>query len=336
MTTKIEWAEETWNPIVGCSRVSDGCRNCYAERVAHRFRHLPKYTAVTKPEGGWNNQMFFDEKALLMPLSWKKPRRIFVNSMGDLFHENVPFAEIDKVFAIMALCPQHHFIILTKRPKRMRVYMANADVAAGAARWAAHYWGGEDPDAAYEQVFADMQKPLPNVWLGVSVEDQSSAVDRIPYLLDTPAAVRFISAEPLLGEVDLTDLRTFEYDKPGDINCFNGRCYWPSAKGFEDSINSIARYTGKLDWVIVGGESGQGARPMHPDWARKIRDDCEAANVPFFFKQWGLRFPSGQMMADGRVWNVLNENAFCNLAPKMGGNFLDGKKHLEYPKIGGS
>ena len=286
--TGIEWADATWNPTVGCSLVSPGCTNCYAMRAAWRLHHAEKYAGLTelagaRPRPVWTGVVRLDEAALDIPLRWRRPRRIFVNSISDLFHESLPDVAIDRVFAVMALAPQHTFLVLTKRAARMREYIDMAasrvwrQVGETPDEWrvrridgdpvipclAAHgaRWGGEQP------------WPLCNVWLGVSVEDQARADERIPDLLATPAAKRFISAEPLLGPIDiavamLTDAGLevlFAKYEAGELR--NGR--------------------GSLDWVIVGGESGAGARPMHPDWARSLRDQCAAADVPFFFKQWG-------------------------------------------------
>ena len=252
--TRIEWTDATWNPITGCSVVSPGCTNCYAMRLAGtRLRHHPTRAGLTtdsKAGPVWNGKVRFNEPALLQPLQWKRPRMIFVCAHGDLFHEAVPDEWIDQVFAVMALCPQHTFQVLTKRAERMRGYMHSLSgrswvVIAGRARWSA------------------MPTILPNVWLGVSAEDQARAQERIPDLVGTPAAKRFVSCEPLLGPIDMETI---------DI----GDSWGPGAT---------------LDWVIVGGESGKGARPMHSDWARSLRDQCAAAGVPFFFKQWGEWLP---------------------------------------------
>jgi len=270
-TSKIEWTDATWNPVTGCTLVSEGCRNCYAARLAAtRLKHHPsrkglarlaadgeaKFTGEVRLNGDWLDQ----------PLGWKRPRRIFVCAHGDLFHEAVPDEWIDAVFAVMALAPRHTFQLLTKRPGRMRAYLAapwiDGDVAGTLARYAAQYrvWIGLphiDEAAAGRRAPG---WPLANVWLGVSVEDQRAAGERIAVLLDTPAAIRFVSAEPLLGPVDLS--------------------------------RYLTQGTRHLDWVICGGESGPGARPMHPDWARSLRDQCAAAGVPFFFKQWGAWAPA--------------------------------------------
>lgn len=269
--TGIEWADATWNPTTGCTKVSAGCDNCYAETLAERFRGTPGHYF----EHGFDLQMRPDK--LDQPLRWKRPRRIFVNSMSDLFHDQVPDWYIATVFAVMALAPQHTFQVLTKRHARMRSLLTSK------TRY--NEQGGYVPgfDAMVRNAAANMRNnarradwpdvdktpwPLPNVWLGVSAEDQRWADIRIPVLLDTPAAVRFVSAEPLLGPIDLR-CGNADYSTCGS----NGACDMSMIKG--------------LDWVIVGGESGRAARPMHPDWARSLRDQCATAGVPFFMKQAG-------------------------------------------------
>lgn len=255
--TKIEWTDATWNPIIGCSRVSEGCRNCYAEGIAGRFGNGSPtvYSGLTQIVNGrsvWTGEIK-ETKQLLQPLGWKKPKRVFVNSMSDLFHKNVTDEMRDRIFAVMALAPQHIFQVLTKRPERMLAYMTEAQPQV----WDAMT---RTPHRTVNRVGgAALAWPLPNVWLGVSVENQAAADERIPLLLQTLAAVRFISAEPLLGPILL------DFPRAGRL---------PS-----------------VDWVIVGGESGPGARPMHPDWARGMRDQCVAAGVPFFFKQHGEWMP---------------------------------------------
>ncbi|MGB9408210.1 MAG: phage Gp37/Gp68 family protein [Terracidiphilus sp.] len=318
--TGIEWTDSTWNPFIGCSRVSEGCRHCYAERLAGRFSAKTDgvYAGTTKAVNGlqvWTGKINrAPEETLLKPLHWrplvegcrgleksgvlhdprlvcrdcvKRPRRIFVNSMSDLFHENVPDTWIDQIFAVMALCPQHVFQVLTKRPERMLAYFAHD---GGFGRWgyiegcarkiAAELKAPKPPAGTTLAIWGG--RNLPNVWLGVSVENQAAADERIPLLLRTPAAVRFISAEPLLGPVDLEEL--------------------PSASGIGRYLDSLsnagvdkgALIPNKLDWVIAGGESGPGARPMNPDWARSLRDQCVDAAVPFFFKQWGEYSPKNR------------------------------------------
>jgi protein gp37 len=283
--SKIEWTESTWNPIRGCSRVSEGCRNCYAESVAYRFsgpgqpyEGLVRIGADGNRKPEWNGQVHFVEEHLLDPLKWKKPRRIFVNSMSDLFHENIRDEWRDKIFAVMALASQHTFQVLTKRPERMRTYIESrmrADIFGRA-------WGVEEKlDKALRKSVHAAYHPLPNVWLGVSVEDQKTANARIPLLLQTPAAVRFISAEPLLGPIDWH----LHIADGSIVNFLTG-----GRVAHVDAVDQSVKGE-RLDWVIVGGESGPKARLMHPDWARRLRNQCQAAGVAFFFKQWGEWIP---------------------------------------------
>jgi protein gp37 len=324
--SKIEWTEATWNPIAGCSVVSPGCTNCYAMRQAHRLASnpaTPHYAGTTQMSRGgpvWTGKIgVAPDNVLTVPLRRRKPTTYFVNSMSDLFHEAVPDEVIDRVFAVMALCPQHRFQILTKRPDRMRGYVSSLHAMAateGRVEKTAEDMieaMGYDSGGASSRVFEAVHDGLPNVWLGVSIEDQRRADERIPHLLATPAAVRFVSAEPLLGPVDLEPW----LDWPdGGCDLPNGRFFgcadceaesWPPCRcpcdrahyhveegprdksGCPEYVHA-ERVT--LDWVIVGGESGPGARPMHPDWARTVRDQCNAAGVPFFFKQWGAWKPT--------------------------------------------
>lgn len=231
--SKIEWCDTTWNVVTGCTKVSEGCRNCYAETMASRFWGDRKFTDVR-----------IHPERLKQPLDWKKPARVFVNSMSDLFHKDIPFEFIDEVFHIMRVADRHTFLILTKRPDIMLKFID---------------WQKKNT------VRFDWRSAHKNIWLGVSVENQKTADERIPLLLQTPAAVRFVSCEPLLGEIDL--------------------------KGWIYKNGMWVDGQKRIDWVIVGGESGKNARPMHPDWARSIRDQCVDAGVPFFFKQWGEWHP---------------------------------------------
>lgn len=306
-TTKIEWTDATWNPVTGCSVISPGCTNCYAMRLAGtRLQHHPSREGLTHDSRGgpvWNGKVRINEQWLEQPLRWRRPRRIFVCAHGDLFHESVLDEWIDRVFAVMALAPQHQFQVLTKRAARMQIHMQKlsddgpserlADTAGrmfgdeADVRVANHINGWSRATFAPDDNPADgtvPRWPLPNVWLGVSVEDQARADERIPDLLATPAAVRFISAEPLLGPVVLRD----NWLLP-DL-----RHHVPDAQ---------------LDWVITGGESGLGARPMHPQWARGIRDQCSAAGVPFFFKQWGAWGPCDHLgdKVDGWPFGCFND-----------------------------
>jgi protein gp37 len=325
MPTKIEWAEETWNPVVGCSKVSEGCRNCYAIRDARRLAGNPNakiravYDGLTVIEGGrpnWSGEVRLVWERLEIPLRRKKPTRWFVNSMSDLFHEKLPDEAIDRVFAVMALCPQHTFQVLTKRPERMLQWAKSLEaVAAEHAPFTKRsvFQGGiyGTTDGAFTaaqvlnlrwlkagggRAFPNHPWPLPNVWLGVSVEDQATADKRIPLLLQTPAAVRFVSYEPALGPVDFNPFLPMP---PGESWSYEV-CH---------AIGSVDPY---LDWIIAGGESGRGARPAEAEWFRAVRDQCVAAGVPFFFKQWGEWSPEGRVgkkaagrLLDGEIWEQM-------------------------------
>ena len=300
-STKIEWTECTWNPIVGCSVVSPGCTNCYAMRTAARLANnpaTPQYRGTVQPSRAgpvWTGKVALAETALMAPLKRREPTTYFVNSMGDLFHDNVPDEWIDRVFAVMALRPQHTFQVLTKRAERMREYVTRLYSKDG-------FLGNAVTNLRltvfpYMMTAEDVREksPFPNVWLGVSAEDQTRANDRIPHLLKTPAAVRFVSCEPLLGPVNL--------------DCLTGRA---TIGDFADQELHQGHWLDPgVDWVIVGGESGPKARPMHLDWARSLRDQCAAAAVPFFFKQWGECDGAGHRVGkiaagrhlDGREWN---------------------------------
>ncbi len=234
--TGIEWTDETWNPVTGCTKVSPGCAHCYAEGVARRL---------------WRGRPFAEvrchEDRLTQPLHWRRPRRVFVGSMSDLFHEAVPDKFIDQVFAVMARCPGHAFQVLTKRPERMRNYIGTPTPSELKRRW---MLAGD--------TFAVPQPPPPNVWLGVSVENQAAADERVPQLLDTPAAVRFASCEPLLGPVDLTWL---DAPKGDGYACHRDALGGRAGRDYQcgwDQPDEIGLPS--LDWVIVGGESGPGAR----------------------------------------------------------------------------
>jgi protein gp37 len=267
MSTGIEWTDETWNPTTGCDRVSPGCDNCYALGMAKRLKAMGSADYQTDGDPKTSGPGFglaIHPHRLDQPLRWKKPRKVFVNSMSDLFHDSVPTEHLAAVFATMAAAPQHTFQILTKRHARMRSLL-NGELRERTSVMLASWWD-EWGDPRYE-VDIDEMWPLPNVWLGVSVENQKWADIRIPELLDTPAAVRFLSCEPLLGPVKLA---------PEWLESDDDTCTCSDTAGCRE-----------IHWLIVGGESGHGARPMHPDWARSLRDQCGAADVPFLFKQWG-------------------------------------------------
>jgi protein gp37 len=271
--TGIEWTDATWNPVTGCSVVSPGCTNCYAMKLAGtRLQHHRSRAGLTVPSKAgpvWNGQVRLNTDWLDQPLRWKRPRKIFVCAHGDLFHENVPDDWIDKVFAVMALAPQHTFQVLTKRAERMREYLSADGCRASILDQWLRLPGPRKNRVTLVNgqpvVETSPRWPLPNVWLGVSAEDQARADERIPLLLQTPAAVRFVSAEPLLGAIDLHSRLCRE----------TGSC------------PSCPRCLGGIDWIILGGESGPGARPMDIDWTRSIVAQCRNAGVPCFVKQLG-------------------------------------------------
>jgi len=296
--TSIEWTDASWNPIVGCTEISPGCANCYAARLAAtRLRETPQYRGLAEIEKHientdygrprWTGELRFHCERLEEPLHWRAPRKIFVCDMGDLFHEDVTRDEIQQVFDVTRNCPQHTFQILTKRAQRMR-----------------------DEVREYHLFYE-----LKNVWLGVSVENQHFADERIPLLLQTPAAVRWISAEPLLGPVEI----------------------WKS-------LPIVTGLQIDVDWVVCGGESGPNARPMHPGWARALRDQCVAAGVPFFFKQWGEWAPQGNAGSGLSLPGVERERTFVghNLGAgqmmlrygkRLAGRLLDGREWNEFPGV---
>jgi protein gp37 len=310
MPTGIQWTDETWNPTTGCKRVSPGCDHCYAfdlhdtRHVAWRRGRFPSAPAqYHKPF----SVIQMHPERLYIPLGWRRPRRVFVNSMSDLWHDDIPGTFLARAFAVMAATPHHTYQILTKRPERMRSLLCNPDFREGVE---VRLMGLADRDARAASNTVDAW-PLPNVWLGVSAEDQQRADERIPVLLDTPAAVRFVSAEPLLGPLDLT-----EYMAPGATarglahyirtghplhggEGANGA--WAECWTCDRVFNDHAR---GLDWVIVGGESGKWHRQMHPDWARDLRNQCAMSGVAFFFKQrGGVTAKAGGRELDGREWN---------------------------------
>jgi len=247
LNSAIEWTDATWNPTTGCDRVSAGCDHCYALTLAKRLKAMGNIRYQIDGSSGTSGIGFgltVHKDKLYEPLSWKKPRRVFVNSMSDLFHPRVPRNLILEIFDVMGEAHQHQFQVLTKRPRRM------APIVEDWCLTRAH-------------------EPLSNVWLGTSVENQEWADRRVPLLVQAPAAVRFLSCEPLLGAITIQD-------------------------------------TTKLDWVIVGGESGPQARSMDAEWVRSLRDQCRSANVAFFFKQWGGRTPkAGGRVLDGRTWDEM-------------------------------
>ncbi|WP_321385697.1 phage Gp37/Gp68 family protein [Rhizobium sp.] len=384
--TKIEWTDATWNPITGCSIVSPGCKNCYAMKLAGtRMKHHASRAGLTNPSKSgpvWNGQVRFNEQWLLQPLQqWKKPRMIFVCAHSDLFAEGVKDEWLDQIFAVMALAPHHTFQVLTKRPERMRDYLTRG-------RWRPVLDFGQDERPSYwiaeaagklwsrlpsknitvpnhvrtfgqeahfqRSIKSESLWPLPNVWLGVSVEDQRRADERIPILLDTPAAIRWISAEPLLGPVDISrwtasanvtckacqkqfwlhEADPCQHQETGDgwtlacPQCSACVCkpawteadartmdmqppeHWIDRKvGRFSKVHPTIEVRSMIDWVVSGGESGLNARPMHPDWARSLRDQCAAAGVPFLFKQWGAHLGGmAEDHGDGVFFNAASSS----------------------------
>lgn len=314
--SKIEWTDATWNVVTGCTPIGAGCAHCYAKRQFPRVYSPRTFDQVkTHPE------------RLEQPLNWRKPRRVFTCSMGDLFHETVTNDWIDRVWAVMAICAMHTgyeignhtFQVLTKRPARMREYVLGlnreviADVAAGMM---------EDGDTWWDSVYHSMPEPLPNVWLGASASTQEDLERVVPPLLKTPAAVRFLSLEPLLGPINLRE-------------CCHVDDYHIDALDTPDP-------SFRVSWVIVGGESGPRARPVHPKWVRAIRDQCDDAGVPFFFKQWGEWAPDcihpGDMYGDHDPCRTTPRpdrptGVMFRCGKRRAGRKLDGKVWNQIPHI---
>lgn len=309
--SRIEWTEATWNPVTGCSPVSEGCENCYAKREAEgRLRGRCGYDRDDP------FKVAFHPERLDQPSRWSKPRRIFVCSMGDLFHEDVEDEWLNRVFLEMAVSTRHTYIVLTKRPERMRAFVLGKIPFV------------KDAGVAGPGLF-------PHVWLGVTAENQARADERIPVLLDTPAAVRFVSVEPMLGPVDLA-----RWMRPKQ-RFFNALCEVCGNVVGEKPPYVDSGEVG-LDWVICGGETGYNARLMHPDWARSLRDQCLSAGVPFFFKSWGEHCSPSQMPGDTfRDWDIQHGTENCwnsddprwKVGKKAAGRSVDGRTWDEYPVI---
>jgi protein gp37 len=285
--TGIEWTDETWNPTTGCDRVSPGCDNCYALTMAARLKGMgsAKYQRDGNPAtSGPGFGLTMHDDVLSLPLTWRKPRRAFVNSMSDLFHKDVSDEFIARVFAVMAATPQHTYQLLTKRHGRMQSLLSRGELGAEGFPDMV-----EEAMAEFTHASLDVW-PLPNLWLGVSVENQQWADIRIPALLDTPAAVRWLSLEPLIGPVNLG---IGDPHRGHDCDDVNGHPHPPicltCSTDDENEVEYFRREPdgGGISWVVVGGESGSGARPMRPEWVHSLRDECAEAEVPFFFKQAG-------------------------------------------------
>jgi len=361
--TKIEWADAVWNPTTGCTPVSEGCQNCYAKRFAERLRGRFGY-----PENEPFRVTLHPER-LDEPLRWRRPRRVFVNSMGDLFHDDVPLKFIAEVFDVMSCatadCGKRHqheeecwtgephtFLILTKRPKRMKQILEELPDFVG------EYWPGDMP----LNIAIDAGNwPLRNVWLGVTCENQQTADERIPTLLQTLAAVRFVSVEPMLGPVDLSWIDLGEHVTQG---YGPRRIVWDALRGWESQYKSgKERYRDlakakcmvslgtRIDWVICGGETGPNARPMHPDWVRSLRDQAKWLGIPFYFKAWGDWSPievmndptaphillayNGKQTQEYCGWGCDNPTArfaqMVRVGKKATGRLLDGRTWEGFP-----
>jgi protein gp37 len=312
-TTGIEWTGRTWNPVAGCGIVSPGCTNCYAMKSAHKLSKHPdpavneKYSGLTKLVNGkpvWTDEVRLWEPSLHEPGKWRKPALVFTNSMSDLFHKDMPKQAIARVWASMAIYNRHTYQVLTKRPEIMVDWLY--DPASPAAV------------QAEMGVVPLTEWPLPNVWVGTSVEDQRRADERIRMIRRAPAAVRFLSMEPLLGPTSISQ-----------------------------ALQGMSLEKSLLDWVIVGGESGTGSRPMHPDWVRTIRDECVESDIPFFFKQvgqfaWINRPASGRkasaLMPDGKIVDPGTPGAqeLLNCGKESAGKEIDGQIWQQMPKVFGN
>lgn len=378
----IQWTDASWNPVTGCTKVSQGCKNCYAE---------PMFERLASQDGNvYTGRKFTDvachPERLVQPLRWARGRVIFVNSMSDLFHESVPFEFIASVFAVMGVTCRHTYQILTKRPDRMLAFFDWVHDEVGLTEWAADerirdHWPEGVPWEGYDN--CGPAYPYQNVWLGVSVEDQATADERIPKLLETPAAVRFISAEPLLAPVDLADFLGLTWEKCGACGCRYPDVYWADdaqwaqvvgdtfgglrcpacfevlakSQGFTPKYEILKPPLKRLDWVIAGGESGPKARAAHPGWFRSLRDQCAAAGVPFWFKQWGSWVPwdtkndpdlgrrthrmkvrPGRLLKPDGTWHKGGQDTtgarlVAWVGKKVAGNTLDGEIHEAAPAI---
>ena len=309
--TGIEYLDYTWNPIaMRCTPISEGCANCWHLKTAHRMSmNCPSFPLkIREAYAGERGPVIIKER-LNDPQKRKKLAQVGVQFMGDLFHDDVPFPWVDDVFSVFNLCPHHTFIVLTKRPGRMLEWYNQVDILG---------WGAGDYNT--------------NVWIGVTAENQERADERIPILLQIPAAVRFVSVEPMLGPVDISEYLRCQY------------CgYSISDTKLHGDHRLCKEYIVEpnvLDWAICGGETGPGARPMHPDWARSLSDQCQAAGVPFFFKQWGQYVTPSQALEDtyremdafhGQGFDE-SENAFYGVGKKKAGRLLNGREWNEYPK----
>lgn len=354
--TPIEWTEKTWNPVTGCSPISPGCDHCYAARMAKRLAGRSGY-----PPAPQQFDVTCHPDRLAEPLHWNKPSMIFVCSMGDLFHDDVPDEFIDQVMTTIARCRccgyDHTFQILTKRPQRMLEYLTADGLMM---RWRKIRLDMKDYTGLVRELAEDSFPdgypgmadgngplwPLPNLWLGVTAEDQQRADARIPLLLQCPAAVRFVSCEPLLGLVSLTGKGILPAcgDHPDLEGYMVGK---DDGKSPLDPTRAGALSKSGIHWIIAGGETGPGARPMNPKWARSLRDQCKAAGVAYFFKQWGEYIPEEQNqpgahqycalhnpVPDGGFFTFPDGRKMHRVGKKRAGHLLDGVEHRGYPDFG--
>ncbi|GIM88860.1 phage Gp37/Gp68 family protein [Paractinoplanes toevensis] len=317
--THISWSDATWNPITGCSKTSEGCLNCYIDRtppfrMAHRKFDGPDIGATTGVK--------LHSERLGIPMRWTKPRMIFVCSLADLFQDEVPTQFIAEVFAVISIAEQHIFQVLTKRHGRMRSVLNSPA-----------FWAMVDAARAvrgYDLIPGQAPHALPNAWIGVSTENQKWADLRIPALLATPAAVRWISAEPLLGPIVLAD------DHSGHERDFQGthyQCLTCSTE--ENEVEWQTQEFPALDWIVCGGESGPKARPMLPEWAQSLRDQCVRADVRYHFKQWGEWAPFVAGVAPGKEIRAYPGAMVQKVGKKAAGRLLEGREWDEFPTAAG-
>lgn len=307
------WWDRNWPVLEGCTPCSPACDNCFAAEYAHRFGgSLPYLRGLTTPEGKWNCTVIMRLDQLELPLKTKKPTVWFVAERSDLFHPAVLDEYLDRIFAIMTMSPQHTFMVLTKRPERMAKYFSE--------------WlnGIKSVQTSRPNIMGDLRLPILNLWIGVTAENQEQAEKRIPLLLQTPAAHRFVSIEPILGTVNLTYLR---------LDGSNGFCECDALDTDGAGFYPSSKVLGPIDWVICGGESGHNARPVHHEWVRYLKNQCVHAEVPFFFKQWGEWAPREvALKIYGSDYDPENKVAMARVGKKAAGRLLDGKEYLEFPE----
>ena len=374
--TSIQWTDKVWNPLIGCSRVSAGCEHCYAERVAHRGMTAEHrgLTVLGRKGPRWTGEVRFLPERLSEPLRWRKARMVFVNSISDLFHEGVSNEQIAAVFGVMAAAPEHTFQVLTKRPERMRDWFARMDTQHGTEGTYVEDCIGAAEEATDDGLarmkwLVQGDWPLPNVWLGVSIEDQSTADERIPLLLDTPAALRWVSYEPALGPVDFAKwlepwtcsacefhgsrsdsgrVRCGDCDEDavyapeiGSERCpkcgkDDGASSWVgdtcpecgSVESWSQDAGFMFPVDSGIDWIVIGGESGPGARPFELAWARSTIEQCAGAGVPVFVKQLGV-IPVDTRTIDGRnVPPGVNLRAVRGMRDRKGGDMSEWPEDL--------